>query len=312
VSLVSVIFSFRNEEPVLGELVRRTRAVFSETAFDYELIFINDASTDRSCEILLAERKKDPRIRILNMARRFGVFNCFMAGFDHASGDAVVMMDADLQDPPEVIPKLIAIWQEGAGVVHTARTKRKGESWLKAAVTKLGYRIWKGLIPIDLILDSGDFRLLSKAAVRELVKFREPDPFFRCLTRRLGFRQEVVSYERDKRFAGKTHFPLFGSWGPIKTFLAAIFSFSASPVKAAVFLAVVTGFAVTGLAAWNLFGHGINVVGARHASPLLMMFTGATLLNQMVVLLILSVYAHQVFQASLNRPLYVVESQYGF
>lgn len=219
--VVSVIFSFRNEERVLEPLIRRTQAVFETTSFDYELIFANDASTDRSLEILKNFHQKDPRIKILNMTRRFGVSNCFMAGFDQASGDAVIMMDSDLQDPPELIPQLLAKWQEGSEIVHTVRSKRKGESWAKVAITALGYRIWKWLIP-NLLIDSGDYRLLSRRAAKEIVKLRQPDLFFRAVTRNLECKQDWVPYERDKRYAGETHFSLLNSLSPFKMFLAAI------------------------------------------------------------------------------------------
>lgn len=224
-AVISIIFSFRNEELVLEELIARTERVFQTLPYEYELLFVNDASTDRSMEILLAARKRNPRIRILEMSRRFGVAPCFMAGFDHARGDAAIMLDSDLQDPPELIPQLLTKWKEGARVVHTVRTKRKGESFLRLAVTALGYRIWKLLIPVDLILDSGDFRLLSKEAVRETVKHRDQNPFFRGITRSLGGKQDIVFYERDKRYAGKTHFSMIFSAEPLKQFLSVIISY---------------------------------------------------------------------------------------
>ena len=165
-SLVSVVVPVYNEREVLPTFHARTSAALASLdGFDYELIFVNDASTDRSLEILIGERERNPRVKVLNMSRRFGVAEGVLAGMEAARGDAVVYMDADLQDPPEVIPELIARWQAGSDVVHTVRTRRHGESPFKMFATRMAYRIIQFGSAIDLPVDAGDFKLLSRRVV---------------------------------------------------------------------------------------------------------------------------------------------------
>ena len=228
-SLVSVVLSFRNEAENIPTLVSRLDTMFTGQNVDYELLFVNDASTDASLAILLAERERNPRVKILNMSRRFGVAEGVLAGMSAATGDAVVYMDSDLQDPPEVIPSLVARWRQGADVVHTVRTRRKGESALKMMATRIAYRIIQLGSAIELPVDAGDFKLLSRAAVDHLLQVRESDPYLRGLVVWLGFNQVFVPYERDARHAGSTHFP-FLSKNPWKTFIIGMTSFSFLPV----------------------------------------------------------------------------------
>ncbi|MDO8412499.1 MAG: glycosyltransferase family 2 protein, partial [Gallionellaceae bacterium] len=176
---ISVVFSFYNERSVLPELLQRTRAVFLSLIADknvgsYELIFINDNSSDGSEQYLRSELEHGD-IVIINMSRNFGVSECVIAGMTHASGDAVIYMDADLQDPPEVIPKLIDAWRKDteAEVVYTTRTRREGEHWLKLLIKKIGYRFINSISEIELQIDSGDFKLLSRRAVDNLLQLKE-------------------------------------------------------------------------------------------------------------------------------------------
>ena len=166
--------------------------MFTSQHLEYELLFVNDASTDDSLAILLNERDRNARVKILNMSRRFGVAEGVLAGMSAATGDAVVYMDADLQDPPEVIPSLVDRWRQGAEVVHTVRTRRKGESPLKMKATRLAYRIIQLGSAIELPIDAGDFKLLSRAAVDHLLQVRESDPYLRGLVVWLGFTQVFV------------------------------------------------------------------------------------------------------------------------
>ena len=174
---ISVVLSFRNEEDVLEELIGRLDAVLAGQSMDYELIFVNDDSDDGSLDLLTAARTKNPRIKIINMSRRFGVAECLLAGFAHASGDAVVSMDADLQDPPEVIPEMIAKWRSGAAVVYTVRTRREGENALKMWITRLAYRTINASSEIDMPINAGDFRLLNRQAYQKLMELGEMDPY---------------------------------------------------------------------------------------------------------------------------------------
>ena len=187
--LVSVVFSFRNEADNIPTLVGRLEKMFAGQDVDYEVIFVNDASTDASLSLLVAERQRNPRITIVNMSRRFGVAEGVIAGMATSHGDAVVYMDADLQDPPEVIPALIDRWRQGADVVHTVRTRRHGENALKMAATRVAYRLIQLGSSIELPVDAGDFKLLSRPAVDHLLRLRESDPYLRGLVVWLGFNQ---------------------------------------------------------------------------------------------------------------------------
>ena len=163
--LLSIVFSFRNEADGLDELIQRVRGALNPLDLDYELVFVNDDSTDGSLELLKGFNKKDNRIKIVNMSRRFGVAPCTIAGFRHASGDAVVYMDSDLQDPPELIPELVEKWREGYDVVHTTRTSRRGENFFKMALTGLAYRVINLVADIDIPRNTGDFKLMSRRAL---------------------------------------------------------------------------------------------------------------------------------------------------
>jgi glycosyltransferase involved in cell wall biosynthesis len=293
--LVSVVLSFRNEAENIVTLVSRLDAMFASQNVDYELIFVNDASTDASLAILLAERERNQRVKILNMSRRFGVAEGVLAGMSAASGDAVVYMDADLQDPPEVIPSLVARWREGADVVHTVRTRRRGESPLKMTATRIAYRIIQLGSAIELPVDAGDFKLLSRAAVGHLLQVRESDPYLRGLVVWLGFTQVFVPYERDARHAGRTHFPFF-SKNPWKTFIVGMTSFS--------FLPVYLCFA---LAAAGLAGSVVLLLFARHLVALITFFWATTLAAIGGV----SVYLIRIYKDVRGRPPYIVKSTVG-
>ena len=205
---LSVVFSFRNEETVLPELIQRARAVLRReqsqgSISTYELVFVNDASSDRSLEILCKEAEGHNDIRVVTMSRCFGVSPCVLAGMEYTRGDAVVYMDADLQDPPELIPELLRAWQsdEHTEVVHTVRLSRKGEPGLKLLITRIGYYILNKFAMIYLPVEAGDFKLLSRRAVDYLVQFRENQPFVRGLVCWIGFKQSYVQYHRQPRHA---------------------------------------------------------------------------------------------------------------
>ena len=294
-SLVSVVLSFRNEAENIPTLVSRLDTMFTGQNLQYELLFVNDASTDASLSILLAERERNPRVKVLNMSRRFGVAEGVLAGMSAAAGDAVVYMDADLQDPPEVIPSLVAQWRRGADVVHTVRTRRKGESPLKMMATRIAYRIIQLGSAIELPVDAGDFKLLSRAAVDHLLQVRESDPYLRGLVVWLGFNQVFVPYERDARHAGSTHFP-FLSKNPWKTFIIGMTSFS--------FLPVYLCFA---LAAAGLAGSVLLFLFARPLVALITFFWATTLAAIGGV----SVYLIRIYKDVRGRPPYIVKSTIG-
>ncbi len=239
--MISVVLSFRNEEETIPELVSRLEKSLGSTGMDYELIFVNDASTDRSLEILEGlQATGNKRIKVISMSRAFGYPACVLAGMEMARGDAVAYMDTDLQDPPEIIPEMVRKWRAGADIVYTTRLSRAGESAFKMWLTKKAYRALKLFTDIDLPVDSGDFKLLDRRVVDELLKLKEKDPFLRGLICWVGFRQEQIFYKREARFAGKTHYPLFGL-GPLKAFVSGLTSFSLVLLS----LSLIVGFIVS-------------------------------------------------------------------
>jgi glycosyltransferase involved in cell wall biosynthesis len=294
-ALVSVVLSFRNEAENIPAMIARLAGMFATQAVDYELVFVNDASTDGSLQILLRERERNANVKIVNLSRRFGVAEGVRAGMMVARGDAVVYMDADLQDPPEVIPALIERWRAGAAVVHTVRTRRHGENRMKMWLTAVAYRIIQSGSSISLPVDAGDFKLLSRAAVDHLMRLNESDPYMRGLVVWLGFTQAFVPYERDARHAGRTHFP-FLSRNPWKTFALGLTSFSFMPI-----------YVCLALAAIGLLASGISMLVARPMVGL-MIFLWATLMGAVATV---GVYIIRIYKDVRGRPQFIVESTVG-
>jgi dolichol-phosphate mannosyltransferase len=308
--LVSVVLSFRNEEDVIPELIGRLTAALTPLSVDYELVFVNDDSTDGSRALLEARIPSDPHIRLVNMSRRFGVSECVLAGMRFAKGDALVMMDTDLQDPPELLPEMIAKWQAGADVVYTVRTARAGEPAYKLILTRWAYRTINALANTNLPEEAGDFKLLSRRVAEELLKLDEKDPYLRGLVTWLGFKQVPVPYQRLPRAKGETHFPIFRSKGPLITFVFGLTSFSVLPLAAF----VLVGFAVCGLAL--LLALAVIVMSLIGAGPGAWWLMSAVLLFvagvQLVGTGVLGIYLGRVYNDVRNRPRYIVESTTGF
>jgi len=314
--LLSVIFSFRNEEDVLAELIKRTKEILQQEKHKrnisaYELIFVNDASTDRSLEILYAQAKDCPDIRIINMSRRFGVSPCVFAGLEYSSGEVVVYMDADLQDPPEVISEMLQRWHDDkADVVHTVRKSRKGESPIKLFFTRTGYFILHKVTTIRLPVEAGDFKLLSRRVVDHITQLREKRPFLRGLVCWVGFKQVYVPYHRDSRYAGKTKFSIM-SWDVINNFLeSALISFSSVPLR---FASVVGFFSV--LMSFLLLGHVVleklqgKAIPGWTALMVAIIFIGSI---QLLCIGIIGMYLSSVYEEGKKRPNFIVESTLGF
>jgi len=227
--LISIVFSFRNEEKNLQELVKRVKEVFKKIDnWNYELVFVNDNSSDDSEKILINLQKENP-INIINMSRTFGVGPCVLAGFRNITGECVIYMDSDLQDPPELIPDLIKEYENGAEVVHTVRSKRSGENKIKMFTTKFAYKVINYFSDIDLPIEAGDFKLISKKVLDIIINQKEFDPYIRGLSVWAGFKQSFVKYNRNERLSGKTHFSIF-SKGPVLEFLRGLTSYSTKPL----------------------------------------------------------------------------------
>ncbi len=307
--LISIVFSFRNEEKNLQELIRRTSAACLQTSMDYELIFVNDDSSDRSEEILRRHASGDGHIKVLNMSRRFGVHPCQIAGIHYAKGDAVVYMDTDLQDPPELIPQMVEQWRQGAQVVHMQRTHRDGENAAKMWLTVQAYKVINFFSEIELPINVGDFKLLDRRVVEELMHVREEDPYLRGLVCWLGFRQVTLQYRREARYAGVTNVPLLGS-GPAKEFLRGITSFSSLPLFLVFFLglgiSLLSFLMIPLLLLWKYMG--LNIPG--WTGPMTaVFFIGGTLHLSIGVL---GLYISRIYNSVKGRPLFIVSETVNF
>lgn len=308
--LLSVVFSFRNEEEVIPELVERLQAVAARLPVNCEFVFVNDASTDRSLELLADRARTDPRIKVVTLSRRFGVMEGFWAGMQHARGDAVVTMDCDLQDPPELIPEMVEKWQAGAMVVYTVRTAREGESAAKTLLTRLAYKVIHWVSNEEMPVEAGDFKLIGRRVVDELLQLKERDPYLRGLVSWMGFQQIPVYYKRAARWKGRHHFPLFRSKGPLMQFVAGLTSFSVLPLTVflvlGVVLTVLSAVAGLGLCAMKLLAAATPPWGWLIA--LLTFLTGL----QLSAVGALGLYVGRIYNDVRNRPRYLVASTIGF
>jgi dolichol-phosphate mannosyltransferase len=303
--LLSLVFSFRNEEDNLAELVRRVDAALEPVEeVRYELVFVNDDSTDRSIEILEELRLKYP-IVIVNMTRRFGVTPCVFAGFSVTKGDAVVYMDADLQDPPELIPKMIERFRAGVEVVHTTRTHRDGESAAKMWLTKRAYRLINMFSEIPLPENTGDFKLLSRRVVDEILKLSEYDPYMRGLSVWVGYRQEFVLYRRAPRHSGTTKFPLFGK-GPVREFIRGLTAFSAAPLYLSLIVGLITSLISVLLIAYAIVTKvaGIAAEGAPGILIAVAFFSGIILVTNGLM----GIYIARIYYEVKHRPRYLIRN----
>jgi len=314
---LSIVFSFRNEEEVLPELIRRTRMVLKEEVSkgnlsSYELIFVNDASFDDSLTILTEQAKGDNSIRIINMSRCFGVSPCVLAGMERTSGDLIIYMDTDLQDPPEIIPELLQSWRDEGDVevVHTIRLSRLGESRIKLFITGIGYYILNKFSIIYLPVEAGDFKLLTRRAVDHLLQLRENHPFVRGLICWIGFKQSYVKYHRQSRFAGKTKFFVLGLKVLNNFFGSALIAFSSAPLKIASclgLLAIFADFIIMGAVFLQMIQG--EPIPEWTALMIVVLFLGGI---QLFCIGIMGLYLNSVYEQSKNRPNYIIDSTVGF
>jgi dolichol-phosphate mannosyltransferase len=310
---ISVVLSFYNEQSVLPELLQRLRAVFAmlianKVVGSYELIFVNDSSTDESEKYLRSELEKGD-IVLINMSRNFGVSECVIAGMAHASGDALIYMDSDLQDPPEVIPRLVDAWKkdQDAEVVYTTRTRREGEHWLKLLITKIGYRFINSISEIELQVDSGDFKLLSRRVVDYLLQLKEDKPYIRGLVSWVGFKQVQVFYERSARFDGpeNTKMPVFSKRVLYYWLDRALISFSDAPLKLMLFF----GFGLSGISLLYIIVIfvqkilDLSVPGWAAIMSAILLLSGV----QMMMLGFIGLYVGAIFREGKQRPQYIVK-----
>jgi dolichol-phosphate mannosyltransferase len=299
-SIVAPVF---NEAETLPRFYDRIIAVMEGLGEPFELILVDDGSTDASYEAMHDLYARDHQVRVISFSRNFGHQIAISAGLDHARGQAVIIIDSDLQDPPEVIPDLVARWKDGAQVVYAQRATRKGETRFKLATAALFYRLIRRVAAIDIPRDTGDFRLLDRKIVDALVSMREQHRFMRGLSVWVGFRQEAVKYERQERFAGSTKYPLTRM---VRFSLDAITGFSYVPLQLATSLGfVLAGMSLLGIllaAALRLATHAI--IG-QASTLILVLFMGGV---QLIFLGIIGEYLGRIYDEVRARPLYVVRN----
>ncbi len=298
----TVIAPIYNELENLPELYPRVRDVMDQTGEPWELILVDDGSSDGSTDVIRKLAENDARVRPVIFARNFGHQIAVSAGIDFSRGDAVVIIDADLQDPPEVILDLIEQWRAGYEVVYAVREEREGESWFKKTTASLFYRLIFRITDVNIPLDTGDFRLMDKKVVAVMKQMREKHRFLRGMSAWVGFRQIGVKYKRKPRYAGETKYPFSKM---LRLALNAVTSFSYFPLQLATYL----GFITTGLSVIAILVVGIlrlttGITLLGQATTLIMvLFLGGV---QLIFLGIIGEYIGRIYDESKGRPLYIV------
>jgi glycosyltransferase involved in cell wall biosynthesis len=297
----SIIAPVFNEEETLPEFYRRTRPILDGLDGPAELILVNDGSRDRSLDLMHQIREQDARVKIINFSRNFGHQVAITAGIDYAEGEAVAIIDSDLQDPPEVILELVAKWKEGYRVVYAQREQRKGETFFKLLTAAFFYRLIRLLASIDIPPDTGDFRLIDRQVVLALRQLHEHHRFMRGLAVWVGFKQTGVQYVRQERFAGSTKYPLRKM---VRFAADAITSFSYLPLQAATTLGFwVSGVALVAIpvvAVLRLMGN--NAFHGQASTLIAVLFLGGV---QLISLGILGEYLGRIYDEVKHRPLYL-------
>jgi polyisoprenyl-phosphate glycosyltransferase len=304
----SFVIPVFNEREGLPELYRRLTEVIDGLDGEAELLFVDDCSYDGSYDVLAELGARDPRVRVIRFARNFGHQVAITAGLDHAAGDAVVVMDADLQDPPEVVPDLVARWQEGYEVVYAVRERRSGESWLKRTTAAGFYRILRRIAHVEMPLDAGDFRLVDRRAVDAFRSMRERARYVRGMFSWVGFRQIGVPYTRPERFAGE---PKYSYRKSLTLAVDGLVSFSNAPLR----IALIAGFVFSTLA----FVVGVLAIVAKLAGAfvvpgwtsilVVVSFLGGV---QLTLMGMLGLYVGRMYEEVKARPIYIVRETIGF
>jgi polyisoprenyl-phosphate glycosyltransferase len=302
--LLSIIVPAYNEEEVLPEFHTRLSAVLNKIGCESEVVYVNDGSTDRTLNIIDGLRQGDARVAVIDLSRNFGKEIAMTAGFDHAVGDAVVVIDADLQDPPELIPELYRYYQEGYDVVYAQRVSRVGEGPLKKVTAFLFYRLIQAMTRVQIPADTGDFRLLSRRALDALNKLREQHRFMKGLYAWIGFPQKAVPFQRDARMAGKTKWNYWKLWNFA---LEGFTSFTIGPLKIATYLGITTAVAAFLYGAWVIYktlAHGDPVAGYPSLMVVILFLGGI----QLMTIGVLGEYLGRMFDETKRRPLYFVKN----
>ena len=306
--VISVIVPIFNEEEVIPELHRRMAAVLANIGQPWELVCVNDGSRDASLSMLLSLREQDARVKIINFSRNFGHQIAITAGMDYALGDAIAIIDADLQDPPELIGEMFDKWREGYEVVYAVRAHRQGESRFKLWTASAFYRLLRRITDVEIPVNTGDFRLIDRQVLLTMRRLREKHRFMRGLSSWVGFRQIGIEYQRAERFAGDTKYPLSKM---LRLTLDAITSFSYLPLRLSTyfgfFLALASLVGIVTTIALRLSGN--NAFFGQASTLVAVLFLGGI---QLIFLGVIGEYLARIYDDVKARPLYIVSRAYGY
>jgi glycosyltransferase involved in cell wall biosynthesis len=304
--LITILVPAYNEEESLPYLVERLSNVINDkkvSNYDFEILFVDDGSKDKTLELIKDYRKNDKRISYVTFARNFGKETAMIAGFDYAKGDAVIIIDADLQDPPELIPEMIELWEQGYDDVYAQRRSRKGETWLKKFTSKMYYKVLQSLTKVEIQKDTGDFRLLDRRCINALRKMRETGRNSKSMFSWIGYKKKAILYDRDPRIAGKT------KWNYSKLLNLAIdgiTSFTTSPLRISTYIAIPTFLMLVAYSIYCIVKcivTGVVLQAFQALIILILFFSGV----QILLFGIVGEYLGRIFNESKSRPLYLVD-----
>ena len=299
---ISVVAPAYNEQEVLDQFYRRVTSVLSGLGCSYEIVLVNDGSSDNTLMLMHELHKNDPRVTIVDLSRNFGKEIALTAGLDHTRGDVVVVLDADLQDPPELIPEMVEGWREGYEIVYGVRTQRDGETWIKKASASAFYRLIQKVSRVRIPRDTGDFRLMTKRTICELAKLREQHRFMKGLFAWIGFPSKPIYYSRDARVAGETK---WNYWNLFNLAVEGITSFSIAPLKIATYVGLsvaLLSLLYAAVVIWKTLLYGDPVQGYPSLMVVVLFLGGV----QLISVGVLGEYIGRIFNEVKMRPLYLV------
>lgn len=307
--LLSLVVPVYNEEKNIPEFLRRIGPILGAVTADYEIIFAMDPSRDRTEGVILEERARDPRIKLIKFSRRFGQPMASLAGMQYSRGDAVIVMDVDMQDPPELVGPMVEKWREGYDVVLPQRTRRTGEPWVKTLIAETGYKVINKIADVRIPPNTGDFRLMSRRVVEEVCRLKESHGFLRGMVAVVGFRQYLLPFERPARYAGETHYNRF--LGSLRIGFNGIFCFSTYALT----LSTQLGFAIAGLSFVIAIAYlimklcGFPFPVGNPTLVILILFLGGI---QLISVGILGEYIGRIYEEVRARPRFIVDRAEGF
>ena len=306
---ISIVVPVYKEEKNVPEFLARLRPILSQVTEDYEIIFSLDPSPDRTEEVILAERERDERIKLLKFSRRFGQPMATLAGLQYSRGAAVIVMDVDLQDPPELVGEMIAKWREGYEVVLPQRRQRTGEPWLKKVVSAVGYKVINKIANVKIPPNTGDFRLMSRRVALEVVRLKESHGFLRGMVAVVGFKQAIIPFDRPARFSGETNYNRF--LGSLRIGFNGIFCFStyALTLSSMAGFIIAAGSFLLALTYLILKFAGLPFPIGNPTIVIIVLFMGGV---QLISVGILGEYIGRIYEEVLSRPKFIVDTSVGF